>query len=152
MTPLPSRPLLLSLLALVLVGCSSRPAPAPQPNVRTLAFASISPAGAGDLSPGLVGDLEDGLRRAFSARGYAVLPGPAADAQVRASWFAEVPAASTGRGEPQLGISVSVLDAKGNRIFSARSARTIPGRQWTHARVAAEADQLLRTLPPAPVP
>lgn len=139
-----SASLLLCLLSLALGGCGSRPEPAAGAKIRTLAFASVSLAGAADLPPAVAEDLEDALRRAFSSRGYAVVPGPGADGQIRASWFTEQSSA--------VGLSVSVFDAKGERIFSARSARPIPARQWNPAKVVAEADQLLRSMPPAPAP
>jgi hypothetical protein len=143
-----SRPLLLILLASLLAGCGSRPSSATSlAGVRTLTLASVSAVSAAELSPGLDRDLESALRRSLSVRGYQLQDAEGGDAVVRASWYQESRLQASGRREVHLGISISVFDRSGARVFSVRSSRTTPAGQWNGDRVAAEVANLLRGLP-----
>jgi len=148
-----SRPLLLLLSACLLVGCGARPSPAnPLAGVRTLTLASVSGVSASELSPGLGLDLESALRRSLAVRGYQIRDTEGGEASVRASWFQEARLLPDGRREVHLGISLSIFDRSGERVFSARSARTTPAGQWNGDRVAAEVSHLLRSLPESGAP
>lgn len=143
-----SRPLLLLMSACLLAGCGSRPSSAtPLAGVRTLTLASVSAVSASELSPGLDRDLESALRRSLSVRGYQLQDAEGGDAAVRASWYQESRPQPAGRPEVRLGISISIFDRAGARVFSVRSSRTTPAGQWNGDRVAAEVAHLLRSLP-----
>jgi len=143
-----SQPLLLLLAATLLTGCGGRPsADKPLAGVRTLTLASVSGTSAPELSPGAADELGPALRRSLSVRGYDVRDTDGGDAVVRASWFQEVRVQSADRTELRLGLSISVFDRTGRRVYSVRSARTTPAGQWNGDRVAAEVAHLLRGLP-----
>lgn len=145
-----STPALLLLSLVLLAGCGSRPDSGnPFAAVRTLTLASVSEVSSPELPVGLGSELESALRRSLAVRGYQLQEAEGGDAVVRASWYQENRLQTSGRREVLLGLSVSVFDRAGARVFSVRTARPTPAGQWNADRVAAEVAHLLRGMPEA---
>lgn len=143
-----SPPLLLLMLAALLAGCgTSSDHSKSLAGAGTLTLASVVGMSGPDLPQGLGADLESALRRSLSVRGYQVQDAEGGDAVVRASWFQERRVSPEGRAQVLIGISISIFDRKGERVFSSRSARPNPAGQWNGDRVSAEVAHLLRSLP-----
>lgn len=146
-----SRVLLAGVL-LCLVGCLAKSDGARMSRLRSLEIAppTSSPEGLGrEEAAQLDARFVAALERALVARGYPVVAS-GGEGVVRCSWARETSAdAGIGRGESQVGLSFSVFTQGGDRLYSARSTRTVAAGQWGETRLATEVSRLLRDLPEA---
>lgn len=150
------RALSLFALALLLLGCSSRP-----DRSEALAKARVlhvSPTISANLSESalrLDPALRSAVARSLSARGYAVGSEGEAQAVVRIAWILSRERDSLGAEERTLSLSLSIFSRAGDRLYSGRSALVLPERLWSEDRAAAEVALLLRDVPErrsSPVP
>jgi hypothetical protein len=136
--------------AVIITACSSRPDRSSDlAKVRTLNITPVISASTSSTTQNLEQTVQDSIQRSVAARGYTVTKDGAADATVRAAWLIGNETTTNGKTERIYTLSVSVFNAEGDRIFSARSIKGWSEVLWTEARVNSEIAALFRALPEA---
>lgn len=86
------------------------------------------------------------LTQSLAVRGYQV--SELSGFRLRSTWVRDgASEAGSSRTNPFISLSFSVFSPAGDRLFSARSVRSLPLNQWNEARVAAEVRALMRKFP-----
>ena len=135
--------------AVLFVACSSRSDRSGDlAKVRNLNVTPVISGSSSSTTQNLELTVQESIQRAVTARGYTVTKGGTADATVRAAWLIGNET-TNGKTERIYTLSVSVFNAQGDRIFSARSINGWPEVLWTEARVNSEIASLFRALPEA---
>lgn len=135
-------------LALLLLGCSSRPDRSEAlAKARVLHVSPTISANLSDSALRLDPALRSAVARALSARGYTVGSEGEAQAVVRIAWIHSRERDSLGTEERTLSLSLSIFSRTGERLYSGRSALVLPERLWSEDRAAAEIALLLRDVP-----
>lgn len=135
-------------LALLLVGCSSRPDRSEA--LAKCAVLHVSPTLSANLSEvalRLEPAVQSAVVRSLSAHGYSVGSEGQAQAVVRVAWVYARDRDSLGAEERTLALSLSIFSRDGQRLYSGRSALVLPERMWSADRASAEIALLLRELP-----
>lgn len=135
--------------AVLFAACSSRPDRSGDlAKVRNLNVTPVISGSSSSTTQNLELTVQESIQRSVTARGYTVTKDGTADATVRAAWLIGNET-TNGKTERIYTLSVSVFNAQGERIFSARSINGWPEVLWTEARVNSEIAALFRALPEA---
>ena len=140
---------LVALVAALMLGCVTKSSTAQLSRQRSLVI-ETTPLSVDGLSDVQVERLDKylvhHLTQSLAVRGYQVSELSAV--RLRSTWVRE-PASEAGfnRTNPLISLSFSVFSPKGDRLFSARSVRSLPLNQWSDARVAEEVRALMRKFP-----
>ncbi len=136
--------------AVILCACSSRPDhSADLAKVRNMNVTPVISGSTSSTTQNLELTVQEAIRRSVTARGYTITKDGTADATVRAAWLIGNETSTSGKTERVYTLSVSVFNAEGDRIFSARSIKGWSEVLWTEDRVNAEIAALFRALPEA---
>ena len=140
---------LVALLAAFMLGCVAKSSTAQLSRQRSLVIETtpLKSEGLSDVQAERLDKyLVHHLTQSLAVRGYLVSELSAV--RLRSTWVREAESeVGFNRTNPPISLSFSVFSPKGERLFSARSVRSLPLNQWNDARVAAEVRALMRKFP-----